>query len=116
LSILKPTYSKGLIPANLEERGALTYNKTGDIGSILGDVALVDLPNGKRYVLSVIVQRPDNDGRARELIRRVSSRTYQIADQAVQSVVVPPDEPAGDSAATIEDPAADPEQSFTSEP
>ncbi len=116
LSILKRTYSKGLIPANLEERGALTYNKTGDIGSILGDVALVDLPNGKRYVLSVIVQRPDNDGRARELIRRVSSRTYQIADQAVQSVVVPPDEPAGDSAATIEDPAADPEQSFTSEP
>ncbi len=103
LNILKRTLSKGLIPAGLEERGALTYNKTGDIGSVLGDVALVDLPNGKRYVVAVIVQRPNNDGRARELIRRVSSRTYQIAAEAVQSVVIPTSEPAASETAPVTD-------------
>jgi len=101
LNILKRTASKGLIPAGLEERGALTYNKTGDIGSVLGDVALVDLPNGKRYVVAAIVQRPHNDGRARDLIRRVSSRTYQIAEEAVQSVVVPTTAPAAGAAVPV---------------
>ncbi|MEM8503571.1 MAG: serine hydrolase [Cyanobacteria bacterium P01_D01_bin.1] len=103
LNILKRTFSKGLIPANLEEKGALTYNKTGDIGSVLGDVALIDLPNGKRYVVAVLVERPNNDGRARELIRRVSSRTYQIAESAVQSVVIPAAEPATDETSSTTD-------------
>lgn len=111
LNILNRTLSKGLLPATLEEKGALTYNKTGDIGSVLGDVALVDLPNGKRYVVAALVERPNNDGRARELIRRVSSRTYLLAEKAVQSVVIPPEPPVeGETDAAAES------DSFTTQP
>ncbi|MBE9062052.1 serine hydrolase [cf. Phormidesmis sp. LEGE 11477] len=115
LNILKRTRSKGLLPATLEERGALTYNKTGDIGSVLGDVALVDVPNGKRYVVAALVQRPNNDGRARELIRRVSARTYQLAEKAIQPAVVPP-EPAADSGTSSTSEAADSGEDFITQP
>jgi beta-lactamase class A len=76
LGILLRTYNKTLIPSGVGE-GTLVYNKTGDIATMLSDIALVDLPNGKRYALAVLVQRPSNDGRARELIRRISQATFQ---------------------------------------
>ena len=96
LNILKRTRSKDLLPATLEEKGALTYNKTGDIRSVLGDIALVDLPNGKRYVVAALIQRPNNDIRAAELIRQISAQAYQIAEKAIQSAVVPLNEPGVD--------------------
>lgn len=83
LNILNRTRNKSLIAAGLEEKGALTYNKTGDIASALGDAALVDLPNGKRYAVSVLVERPTNDGRAAELIHRISGRVYQEANKVI---------------------------------
>lgn len=83
LNILNRTRNKSLIAAGLEEKGALTYNKTGDIGSALGDAALVDLPNGKRYAVAVLVERPTNDGRAAELIHRISGLVYQETNKAV---------------------------------
>ncbi len=75
-NILQRTYNKRLLASGVEE-GAVVYNKTGDIGVLLGDVALVDLPNGKRYAVAALVTRPENDGRARELIRRLSQTIYQ---------------------------------------
>ncbi|MEL7495199.1 MAG: serine hydrolase [Cyanobacteria bacterium J06554_11] len=101
LNILNRTYNKSLIPDGLIQQGALTFNKTGDIASVLGDVALVDMANGKRYVVAALVERPENDGRARELIRRISGRTYQEADRALQPAVTPlgdPDAPAAEGA------------------
>lgn len=107
LNILQRTYNKSLLAAGLEEKEALTYNKTGDIASVLGDVALVDLSNGKRYIVAVLVERPTNDGRAVELIRRISTRIYEVADQVVQPVVAPTSDPSS----TGEDvaPALEPE-------
>ncbi|MEO1181043.1 MAG: serine hydrolase, partial [Cyanobacteria bacterium J06636_28] len=61
----------------------VSYNKTGDIGEVLADVALMDLSNGKRYAIATLVQRPNNDGRARELIRRISQTVYQTMNNAV---------------------------------
>ena len=90
-NILQRTYNKKLLPAGASE-GTLSYNKTGNIGEILGDVALMDLPNGKRYAIAAIVQRPDNDGRARELIRRISQTVYQTMHSAVP-VIKPAAEP-----------------------
>ncbi|MGC1306695.1 MAG: serine hydrolase [Phormidesmis sp.] len=92
LNILSRTYNKSLIPFGLEDKGALTYNKTGDIESVLGDVALVDLPNGKRYAIAILVERPANDGRAVELIHRISQRSYQETDKVIQPAVTPLDE------------------------
>ena len=93
LNILKRTRSKDLLAATLEEKGALTYNKTGDIRSVLGDIALVDVPNGKRYVISALVERPSNDPRAAELIRQVSTRIYQISEEDIQPATLPSAEP-----------------------
>ncbi|MEL6471812.1 MAG: serine hydrolase [Cyanobacteria bacterium J06623_4] len=93
LNILNRTYNKSLIPDSLIQQGALTFNKTGDIASVLGDVALVDLANGKRYVVAALVERPENDGRARELIRRISGRTFEEADRALQPAVTPLGDP-----------------------
>ena len=116
LNILQRTYNKSLLAAGLEEKEALTYNKTGDIASVLGDAALVDLSNGKRYIVAVLVERPTNDGRAVELIRRISGRIYQVADQAVQSAVVPANDPGStgeeDAAPTLEPEAIEESQSL----
>ena len=82
LNILQRTYNKKLLPAGVSE-ATVSYNKTGDIGEVLADVALMDLPNGKRYAIATLVQRPNNDGRARELIRRISQTVYQTMNNAV---------------------------------
>jgi beta-lactamase class A len=86
LSIMQRTYNRTLIPDGLGDSSALAYNKTGDIGPSLGDLALVDVANGKRYVLGVLVARPHNDGRANELIRRVSARVHEEMSQPVSPV------------------------------
>ncbi|MEO1590262.1 MAG: serine hydrolase [Cyanobacteria bacterium J06632_22] len=91
-NILQRTYNKNLLASGVAD-GALVYNKTGDIGTLLGDVALVDLPNGKRYAVAALVARPENDGRARELIRRLSQTIYQVID----SEIVPAQSPQTDS-------------------
>ncbi len=81
MNILQRTYNKSLLPAGVSET-TISYNKTGDIGVVLGDVALMDLANGKRYAIASLVQRPENDGRARELIRRISQTVYQTMSKA----------------------------------
>jgi beta-lactamase class A len=84
-SIMQRTENESLIPSGIRD-GSLLANKTGDIGAMLGDVALVDVPNGKRYALAVLVQRPANDGRASELIRRMTETIHAEMAQPVAPV------------------------------
>jgi beta-lactamase class A len=76
LDIMRRTVTNTLLPRGLGE-GATIAHKTGDIGSLVGDVGLVDMPNGKRYIAVAMVKRPHNDGRAQELIRQISQAAYQ---------------------------------------
>lgn len=85
LSIMQRTYARDLIPAGIGE-DAIVFNKTGDIGALLGDVALVEAPNGKRYVFAVLVERPHNDGRAAELIRRIAEAIHGEMNQPIAPV------------------------------
>ncbi len=85
LDIMKDTENDSLLPQGLG-KGAKIAHKTGDIGSILADAGLVDLPNGKRYIAVTIVQRPNNDDRAGELIRQISSVAYQHFDRTAAPV------------------------------
>jgi beta-lactamase class A len=70
-----------LLPQGLEP-GAIIAHKTGDIKSVLGDVGIIDMPNGKRYIASVLVKRPDNSPQAKEFIQKASSTAYQYFKQS----------------------------------
>ncbi len=76
LDIMRSTARNHLLPKGLGE-GATIAHKTGDIGKMLADAGLVDLPTNKRYVVAVMVQRPNNDSRAEKLITSISRAAYQ---------------------------------------
>ncbi|MEP0799266.1 class A beta-lactamase-related serine hydrolase [Funiculus sociatus GB2-A5] len=76
LDIMQRTVTNSLLPKGLG-KGATIAHKTGDIGSLLADVGLIDLPSGKRYIAAVMVKRPHNDYKASELIRQISRTAYQ---------------------------------------
>lgn len=80
LDILRRTQRDTLLPSGLGT-GARVYHKTGDIGTMLADAGLIIVPTGKRYIASVMVQRPNNDPRAEKLISSISSVTYQEFSQ-----------------------------------
>ncbi len=88
LEIMRRTKTRTLLPQGLGE-GAIIAHKTGDIGSMVGDVGLVDMPNGKRYIAVAMVKRPHNDSRAQELIRQISRTTYQQFTKPAVTQVVP---------------------------
>ncbi len=65
-----------LLPQGLEQ-GATIVHKTGDIRSILGDSGIVDMPSGKRYIISVLIKRPDNSPEAKPFIQKISKLSYK---------------------------------------
>jgi beta-lactamase class A len=84
LEIMRRTETNTLLPAGIGG-GATIAHKTGDIGALVGDVGVIDMPNGRRYIAAVMVQRPTNDERAQELIREISRATYEYLNQASAS-------------------------------
>lgn len=82
LAIMKQTEINNLLPQGLGT-GATIAHKTGNIKSVLGDTGIVDLPNGKRYLISVLVKRPDNDPQAQSLIQEISQTAYQYFQQTL---------------------------------
>ncbi|MBD2208769.1 serine hydrolase [Nostoc linckia FACHB-104] len=80
LDIMRQTERDNLLPSGLGT-GATIAHKTGDIGTMLADAGLVDIPTGKRYIAAVMVQRPNNDGRAEKLISAISRAAYQQFSQ-----------------------------------
>jgi beta-lactamase class A len=76
MNIMQQTKTRTLLPQGLEP-GATIAHKTGDIGSILGDAGVIDMPNGKRYVGAVMATRPFNDVAGRTLIQDISRTVYQ---------------------------------------
>ncbi|WP_017302183.1 serine hydrolase [Nodosilinea nodulosa] len=112
-SIMQRTENASLIPSGITD-GSITAHKTGDIGTMLGDVALIDVPNGKRYALALLVQRPDNDGRASELIRRMTTTVHTEMAQPVAPVGTPSAAPAASSSPAPAVPAS-PADPYTTE-
>ena len=65
-----------LIKAGLGE-GALFIHKTGDIGKMLGDAGIVFAPNGKKYIVVILAQRPHNAYQGKEYIVKASELIYK---------------------------------------
>ncbi|MEA5514684.1 serine hydrolase [Nodularia sp. UHCC 0506] len=80
LDIMRRTERDHLLPSGLGT-GARINHKTGDIATMLGDVGLIDIPTGKRYIAAVMVQRPNNDPMAEKLISSISQAAYQQFSQ-----------------------------------
>lgn len=76
LGIMQQTQTRTLLPQGIE-KDAIIAHKTGDIGTVLGDAGIIDMPSGKRYIGSVLVKRPHNDYTARTLIQDISRTVYQ---------------------------------------
>ena len=88
LGIMQKTVNDSLLPKGLAE-GATIAHKTGDIGTSIGDVGLIDMPSGKRYVAAVLTKRSYNDDRAAELIRQISRTVYQFLSRPGASPASP---------------------------
>lgn len=81
LSILESTHNRHLLVDPLPRQVKVAH-KTGDIGTSLGDSGVVYLPDGRRYIISVQVERPYNDYTAREMIQKASRMIYDhVASQ-----------------------------------
>lgn len=65
-----------LIPAGLGE-GAEFLHKTGDIGKMLGDAGIVYAPNGKKYIVVILANRPYNSVKGKEFIVEASNIIYK---------------------------------------
>lgn len=64
-----------LIQAGLGD-GALFLHKTGDIGKMLGDAGIVYAPNGKKYIVVILANRPYNSPAGKEFIVKASEIIY----------------------------------------
>lgn len=81
LDILTSTRNRRLLVWQLPNEVTVSH-KTGDIGISLGDSGIVYLPDGRRYYISIQVERPFNDYAARDMIQEVSRAIYDhVASQ-----------------------------------
>ncbi len=80
IDILQRVRNRTLLPVGLG-RGATIAHKTGDIGFILGDAGIIQMPTGKRYLAAVLVESAYDDPRARDFIQDVSRIVYTYLSQ-----------------------------------
>lgn len=64
-----------LIQAGLPSN-ALFIHKTGDIGKMLGDAGIVFAPNGKKYIVVILANRPYNSPLGKNFIQKASNTIY----------------------------------------
>jgi beta-lactamase class A len=94
MEILEGTRNRRLIPALLPPE-TLVAHKTGDIGKSLGETALVYLPDGRYYYLSVMVERPHNHEAAKDYIQRLSKGIWDhYIAQIPEGVLSQPKQPS----------------------
>jgi beta-lactamase class A len=75
LSILRSTHNRRLLVSPLPQ-DVVVAHKTGDIGTALGDSGAVYLPDGRKYFVSMQVERPYNDYTARDMVQRASRMIF----------------------------------------
>ena len=86
MRIMGATTNNRLLPQSLGE-GAAIAHKTGDIGVVIGDVGIVDMPNGKRYIASIFITRPYDDPKGKDLLHEIGKMFYQHLDKNVSTPI-----------------------------
>lgn len=75
LNYMGHVHNNRLIQAGLGE-GSVFLHKTGDIGSMLGDAGIVIAPNGKKYIVVILANRPHNAVAGKDFIVHASEIIY----------------------------------------
>ncbi len=94
LDILKSTHNRHLLVAPLPQ-DVVVAHKTGDIGTALGDSGAVYLPDGRKYFISMQVERPYNDYTARDMVQRASRLIYDYVNAQTVTAATAGVSPAG---------------------
>jgi beta-lactamase class A len=81
MRIMGATENDRLLPQSLGA-GADIVHKTGDIGFIIGDAGIIDMPNGKRYVAVIFIERPYNDPKGKDLLHNIAEKFYKYLEQS----------------------------------
>lgn len=68
-------HNNRLIQAGLGS-GAKFVHKTGDIGKMLGDAGIVTTPNGNKYIVVILANRPHNSIQGKDFIVKASEVIY----------------------------------------
>ncbi|HEY9647208.1 MAG TPA: serine hydrolase, partial [Chroococcidiopsis sp.] len=97
--IMQGTVTDTLIPTGIGDSLSIVAHKTGTIDSMVGDTGVVDMPTGKRYVVTALVQRPVDDGRAQELIRQACRAIHDYFRTPPTATPVAGNSAVGNSAA-----------------
>ncbi|MEX0269727.1 serine hydrolase [Leptolyngbyaceae cyanobacterium UHCC 1019] len=88
IDILQRVRNRTLLPVGLG-RGATIAHKTGDIGFLLGDAGIIQMPTGKRYLAAMLVESAYNDPRARDFIQDASRIVYTYLSQPSSTAFAP---------------------------
>ena len=75
IDYMSHVHNNRLIQAGLPS-DAIFIHKTGDIGKMLGDAGVVYTPNGKKYIVVMLVNRPYNSYQGKEFIVEASKLIY----------------------------------------
>ncbi len=75
LNYMGHVHNNRLIHAGLGP-GAVFLHKTGDIGKMLGDAGIVIAPNGKKYIVVILANRPHNSIAGKDFIVKASEIIY----------------------------------------
>lgn len=75
LDYMSHVHNDRLIQAGLGA-GSKFYHKTGDIGKTLGDAGIVTTPNGKKYIIAILANRPHNSAAGKDFIVKASEIVY----------------------------------------
>jgi beta-lactamase class A len=87
LDILRRVKNRKLLPRGLGQ-GATIAHKTGDIGFLLGDTGIIEMPTGKHYLAAVLVESPYDDPKAVDFIQDVSRMVYTYFNQPASTASV----------------------------
>jgi len=75
LDYMGHVHNNRLIHAGLGA-GSVFLHKTGDIGTMLGDAGIVIAPNGKKYIVVILANRPHNSVAGKDFIVQASKIIY----------------------------------------
>lgn len=75
LNYMGHVHNNRLIQAGLGA-GSVFLHKTGDIGTMLGDAGIVIAPNGRKYIVVILANRPHNSVAGKDFIVRASEIIY----------------------------------------